>query len=269
MQDGCYSPVFAFNKNKLEENYMNELQIFENSEFGSVRTVDFNGKTYFVANDVAKALGYVETAKAIRTHCKGVSEMDIPTNGGIQKVKIITEGDIYRLVIKSKLPEADKFERWIFDEVLPSIRKHGLYAVDELINNPELAIKAFTALKEEREKRLAAEQVIEEQRPLVDFANKVSDSSNLIDMGKMAKLLKDEHINIGRNRLFDWLRRKEILMRNNIPYQRYIDDGYFQVKESVYQTPYGTKTQQTTFVTGKGQIYITEKLRKEYKKEVI
>lgn len=248
---------------------MNELQIFENSEFGSVRTVDFNGKTYFVANDVAKALGYVETAKAIRTHCKGVSEMDIPTNGGIQKVKIITEGDIYRLVIKSKLPEADKFERWIFDEVLPSIRKHGLYAVDELINNPELAIKAFTALKEEREKRLAAEQVIEEQRPLVDFANKVSDSSNLIDMGKMAKLLKDEHINIGRNRLFDWLRRKEILMRNNIPYQRYIDDGYFQVKESVYQTPYGTKTQQTTFVTGKGQIYITEKLRKEYKKEVI
>ena len=248
---------------------MNELQIFENSEFGSVRTVDFNGKTYFVANDVAKALGYVETAKAIRTHCKGVSEMDIPTNGGIQKVKIIPEGDIYRLVIKSKLPEADKFERWIFDEVLPSIRKHGLYAVDELINNPELAIKAFTALKDEREKRLAAEQIIEEQRPLVDFANKVSDSSNLIDMGKMAKLLKDEHINIGRNRLFDWLRRKEILMKNNIPYQRYIDDGYFQVKESVYQTPYGTKTQQTTFVTGKGQIYITEKLRKEYKKEVI
>ncbi len=106
---------------------------------------------------------------------------------------------------------------------------------------------------------------IEEQRPLVDFANKVSDSSNLIDMGKMAKLLKDEHINIGRNRLFEWLRRKEILMKNNMPYQRYIDGGYFQVKESVYETPYGSKTQQTTYVTGKGQIYITEKLRKEYK----
>ena len=106
---------------------------------------------------------------------------------------------------------------------------------------------------------------IEEQRPLVDFANKVSDSSNLIDMGKMAKLLKDEHINIGRNRLFEWLRRKEILMKNNMPYQRYIDGGYFQVKESVYETPYGSKTQQTTYVTGRGQIYITEKLRKEYK----
>ena len=106
---------------------------------------------------------------------------------------------------------------------------------------------------------------IEEQRPLVEFANKVSNSSNLIDMGKMAKLLKDENINIGRNRLFEWLRKKEILMRNNIPYQRYIDGGYFQVKESTFETPYGTKTQQTTFVTGKGQIYITEKLRKEWK----
>ena len=106
---------------------------------------------------------------------------------------------------------------------------------------------------------------IEEQRPLVEFANKVSNSSNLIDMGKMAKLLKDENINIGRNRLFEWLRKKDILMRNNIPYQRYLDGGYFQVKESTFETPYGTKTQQTTFVTGKGQIYITEKLRKEWK----
>lgn len=106
---------------------------------------------------------------------------------------------------------------------------------------------------------------IEEQKPLVEFANKVSNSSNLIDMGKMAKLLKDENINIGRNRLFEWLRKKDILMRNNIPYQRYIDGGYFQVKESTFETPYGTKTQQTTFVTGKGQIYITEKLRKEWK----
>lgn len=106
---------------------------------------------------------------------------------------------------------------------------------------------------------------IEEQKPLVEFANKVSDSSNLIDMGKMAKLLKDEHINIGRNRLFDWLRNNGILMSNNVPYQRYIDGGYFEVKESVYETPYGTKTQTTTKVTGKGQIYITEKLRKELK----
>lgn len=142
-----------------------------------------------------------------------------------------------------------------------------LIDLEKAWNTPEQVMARALKLADKTIKSL--EQTIEEQRPLVDFANKVSDSSNLIDMGKMAKLLKDEHINIGRNRLFDWLRRKEILMRNNIPYQRYIDDGYFQVKESVYQTPYGTKTQQTTFVTGKGQIYITEKLRKEYKKEVI
>ena len=178
--------------------------------------------------------------------------------------------------MKSKLPSAEKFESWVVEEVLPSIRKHGAYMTNEVIErtltDPDYLIQLATALKEERQARKLAERekelankTIEKQRPLVDFANKVSDSSNLIDMGKMAKLLKDEHINIGRNRLFEWLRRKEILMKNNMPYQRYIDGGYFQVKESVYETPYGSKTQQTTYVTGKGQIYITEKLRKEYR----
>lgn len=106
---------------------MNELQIFNSEEFGQVRTVEINGKPYFVANDVAKALGYVETAKAIRTHCKGVSEMDIPSKGGIQCMKIIPEGDIYRLIVRSKLPSAEKFEKWVFDEVIPSIRTNGGY----------------------------------------------------------------------------------------------------------------------------------------------
>ena len=138
-----------------------------------------------------------------------------------------------------------------------------LIDLEKAWNTPEQVMARALKLADKTIKNL--ESTIEEQRPLVDFANKVSDSSNLIDMGKMAKLLKDEHINIGRNRLFDWLRRKEILMKNNMPYQRYIDGGYFQVKESVYETPYGSKTQQTTYVTGKGQIYITEKLRKEYK----
>lgn len=138
-----------------------------------------------------------------------------------------------------------------------------LIDLEKAWNTPEQVMARALKLADKTIKNL--ELTIEEQRPLVDFANKVSDSSNLIDMGKMAKLLKDEHINIGRNRLFEWLRRKEILMKNNMPYQRYIEGGYFQVKESVYETPYGSKTQQTTKITGKGQIYITEKLRKEYK----
>lgn len=143
------------------------------------------------------------------------------------------------------------------------IIRNYLIDLEKAWNTPEQVMARALKLADKTIKNL--EMTIEEQRPLVDFANKVSDSSNVIDMGKMAKLLKDEHINIGRNRLFDWLRKKEILMKNNMPYQRYIDGGYFQVKESVYETPYGSKTQQTTFVTGKGQIYITEKLRKEYK----
>ena len=143
------------------------------------------------------------------------------------------------------------------------ICRQYLIDLEKAWNTPEQVMARALKLADKTIKNL--ELTIEEQRPLIDFANKVSDSSNLIDMGKMAKLLKDEHINIGRNRLFEWLRRKEILMKNNMPYQRYIEGGYFQVKESVYETPYGSKTQQTTYVTGRGQIYITEKLRKEFK----
>ena len=168
---------------------MNEVKIFENPEFGQVRTVDFNGKTYFVANDVAKALGYVETAKAVRTHCKGVPEMDIPTNGGIQKAKIIPEGDVYRLIVHSKLPSAQKFECWVFDEVLPSIHKHGLYAVDELLNNPEFAIKAFTALKEEREKRAIAELKITEQKETISDQQETIKQKSIDNKALSGKLL--------------------------------------------------------------------------------
>ena len=250
----------------------NEIEIFKNDEFGEVRTLLINDKPYFMANDVAKALGYVKPNNAISTHCKAALKQGIPISGKIQEVNFISEGDVYRLIMKSKLPSAEKFESWVMDEVLPTIRKHGAYmteqTIEKALTSPDFLIQLATELKKEQEARKLAEQKIEEQKPLVEFANKVSDSSNLIDMGKMAKLLKDEHINIGRNRLFDWLRRKEILMKNNIPYQRYIESGYFQVKESTYETPYGTKTHQTTFVTGKGQIYITEKLRKEFDKGV-
>lgn len=251
---------------------MQELEIFKNEEFGEVRTVMIDDKPYFVANDIASALGYKRPADAVSAHCKGSVKYRYLTNGGKQEVKIIPEGDVYRLIIKSKLPNAQKFESWVMDEVLPTIRKHGAYmteqTIEKALTSPDFLIQLATQLKQEQEARKLAEQTIEKQKHLVEFANKVSDSYNVIDMGRMAKLLKDEHINIGRNRLFQWLRQKEILMTNNIPYQRYIDAGYFQVKESTYETPFGTKTQQTTYVTGKGQLYITEKLRTESAKEI-
>ena len=247
----------------------NELEIFKNEEFGEIRTLVIDRKPYFVANDVARSLGYISPKDAISRHCKGALKHRYLTEGGKQEVKVIPEGDVYRLIIKSKLPSAEKFESWVMDEVLPTIRKHGAYmteqTIEEALTSPDFLIRLATQLKEEQTARRLAEQKIEEQRPLVEFADKVSNSSNLIDMGKMAKLLKDEDINIGRNRLFSWLRKKKILMSNNMPYQQYIDGGYFHVKESVFNTPYGTKTQQTTMITGKGQIYITEKLRKEWR----
>lgn len=248
---------------------MNKLEIFRNDEFGEVRIVTINEKPYFCGSDVAKALGYKRPNDAISQHCRYTVKRSIATKqGNMSEMTFLPEGDVYRLIMKSKLSNAEKFESWVMDDVLPTIRKHGAYMSNEVIErtltDPDYLIQLATALKEERAARKLAEQRLDEQKPLVDFANKVSDSSNLIDMGKMAKLLKDEHINIGRNRLFEWLRRKEILMSNNMPYQRYIDGDYFRVRESTYETPYGTKTQQTTYVTGKGQIYITEKLRKEY-----
>lgn len=182
--------------------------------------------------------------------------------------KFLTESGVYKLVFKSRKPSAERFSDWVTDEVLPSIRKHGAYMTQETLEkaltSPDFLIRLATKLKEEQEARKQAEFKLEEQEPLVAFANKVSDSSNLIDMGKLAKLLNDEHIKIGRNKLFQWLREQKTLMKNNIPYQRYIDSGYFQIKESTFKTPYGEKTAQTTYATGKGQIYITEKLRKCY-----
>lgn len=241
---------------------MNELKIFSNAEFGEVRTTLINGKTYFVANDVAKALGYVDCAKAIRTHCKGVAEMDTPTTGGIQKMKYIPEGDIYRLVIKSQLPSADKFERWIFDEVLPSIRQNGGYIMNQNELTPEQIVA--NALVVAQNILAQKDKQIAEMKPLVDFAEKVTNSADTIDMAEMAKLAHDEGIDIGRNRLIKWLKGNKILMNENTPYQRYIESGYFKVVEVTKNTVFGTQIHPKTVITGKGQVWLMNKLLKEY-----
>lgn len=252
---------------------MNELQIFNNEEFGSVRTAEINGKTYFVGKDVASALGYSNPRDAISRHCKGVVKHDSFKEGG-QEIALIPEGDIYRLVIRSQLPDAERFESWIFDEVVPSIRKHGGYITgQETMSDEELLEKAILVAQRKIAERdaLIAEQrkKLEEQKPLVDFAVHVSQAKDTIDMDEMAKIARDEHINIGRNRLIKWLKEKKILKDNRTPYQSYIERGYFDVVEVKKDTIYGTRVFPKTVVTGKGQIWIIEKLRAEYEVDVL
>lgn len=246
----------------------NELEIFKNDEFGEIRTVTIDGEPWFVGKDIATALGYKNTRQAISTNVdtedKGVHSVDTPS--GNQNMSIINESGLYALIFGSKLESAIRFKHWVTSEVLPSIRKHGAYMTNEVIErtltDPDYLIQLATALKEEQQARKLAEEKIKQQKPLVDFANQVSDTTDLIDMKTMAKLLKDNNINIGRNRLFEFLRIKRILMKDNQPYQQYIDAGYFKVNEYTYTNSFGqTKINRQTFVTGKGQLYITKKVK--------
>lgn len=250
----------------------NMVKTFVNEEFGSVRTIEENGKILFCGSDVAKALGYRRPKDAINAHCKGAVKRRLLTNGGAQEMKMISEGDVYRLISHSRLPYAEKFESWIFDDVLPTIRRTGGY-----VTNEEMFIENYLPFLDEPYKNLFRLQMtfisklnerIRNDKPLVDFALHVADSEDLIDMNAMAKLAADKNFNIGRTRLFRWLKEMGVLMSNNLPYQRYIDRRYFVVKESVFEVKGMKKTYRQTFVTGKGQLFIIGLLRKYYGKEM-
>ena len=195
---------------------MNRLKIFKNDSFGLVRTLEINGEPWFVGKDVAETLGYSNPRKAIGDHMddedKGVTKCD--TLGGSQDLTVINESGLYSLILSSKLPTAKAFKRWVTSEVLPAIRKHGLYATEELIANPDLAIEAFKALKEEREARKALEAENKQMQPLALFARSVSASHTSILIGELAKLIKQNGVDIGQKRLFDWLRDNGFLMKS-------------------------------------------------------
>lgn len=241
---------------------MNELQIFQNPQFGEIRTITEDGVTLFCAKDVAVALGYKRPADAITAHCKGSVIRRLPTNGGEQDMKFIPEGDIYRLAARSELPGADAFERWIFDEVLPSIRKHGTYAIDTLLDNPDLAIKAFTALKKEREKSKALEKENERQRqeiadfqPMRQYLDTILSSTGVLattqiaaDYGLSAKQL---------NRIL----HEEGIQRNVngqwILYRKHMGKGYTKSATLCIQhTHREPETKLHTYWTQKGRVMI-------------
>lgn len=249
---------------------MEGLRIFKDERFGQIRWVKVNNKDYAVGTDIAKALGYKNQRDAILRHCKGVVKYGIGVVTGKRKdgtdaiqnieMSLIPEGDIYRLTAKSELPGAEKFEAWIFDEVLPCIRKNGMYATDELLDNPDLLIAAATKLKEERKARLESEKKVKLLEPKGQFYDDVAGSKDSIEMGHVAKVLGIRRM--GRNRLFSLLRDKKILDKNNIPYQQYVDMGYFRVLEQKYTVPNGeTKINIKTMVFQKGVDFIGRKIR--------
>lgn len=248
---------------------MNELQIFNSEEFGDIRTIEIDGKPYFVANDVARALGYKRPADAVTAHCKGSVKHRYLTDGGEQELKVIPEGDIYRLTVRSKLPSAEKFEKWVFDEVIPSIRTNGGYiAGQETLSDEDLMAKAILVAQKKIKER---DQIIEQQkqkieadRPKTIFADAVSASHTSILIGDLAKLICQNGYQIGQKRLFQWMRDNGYLMvsgsSRNMPKQKYVEQGLFEIKESNVQNPDGSvRITRTTKVSGKGQLYFVNK----------
>lgn len=176
---------------------MNDLKIFSNPKFGQIRTIEENDKILFCGSDVAKALGYSNTRDAIIRHCRGVVKRDTHTDSGMQEMSFITEGDIYRLAAKSQLPGAEQFESWIFDEVIPDVRKHGAYMTPETLEaailNPDTIIKIATALKEEREQKkaletqnLVLEQKIAEYEPIVQYVDMILQCKDVVTTSQIA-----------------------------------------------------------------------------------
>lgn len=264
---------------------MDELRVFENAEFGQLRVIEIDNEPWFLGTDVAKALQYSDKNKAVSMHVDeedkkvlkykaydNSSEALWDRDNDYSDKTVINESGLYTLVLSSQLPSAKKFKRWITSEVIPSIRKNGGYIANQEGLTPEqivanALIVAQNIISNQKEQLQKAEEKIASDAPLVDFATQVSQSADTVDMNEMAKLAADEGINIGRNRLIKWLKQNDVLMDDNLPYQKYIDRGYFQVVEVSKKTVYKDMLFHKTVVTGKGQIWLINKIKEHYAKE--
>lgn len=262
-----------------EKNMVNEglnTLVFNNDEFGNIRTVILNNNPWFVGKDAAECLGYTNSKKAIRDHVddedKIMGERNVTPSitdklGRVQYPVFINESGLYALIFGSKLDSAKEFKHWVTSEVLPQIRKTGGYIpIDKEDDDLTIMAKALNIMQNtlvQKDELLAQkEEVINQQKPLVDFANTVSATETMVDMKTMAKLLEKENqdIHMGRNKLFAWLRKEGYLMSDNTPYERYVKQGIFKLTESEVETKNGNKLITKTYVTGKGQLYLAKKL---------
>lgn len=231
--------------------------------------IDKSGEPNFKLNDVCGILGLAPRVVKQRLNKDVCSTYPLQTAGGTQQVTFINEDGLYDVILDSRKPEAKRFRRWITSDVIPSIRKHGAYAtpqtIENIINDPDFGIQLLTNLKDEQEKRKEAEQTIEQQKPKVMFAEAVETSSSSVLVGELAKVLKQNGVNIGQNRLFSWLRENGFLIRKNgegynLPTQKSMEQGLFEIKKRTINNPDGSiRTTRTPKVTGKGQVYFVKK----------
>lgn len=237
----------------------NEIKVFSNEEFGKVRVLSIDNEPWFVGKDVAEVLGYSNTRDAISKHVdeedKGVAKCDTPS--GAQQMTIINESGMYSLILSSKLSNAKKFKRWVTSEVLPAIRKTGSYNLPDF-NNPAEAARAWAKEYEEKQKALAQ---VTEMKPKAEFYDDVTGSTDTIDIGSVAKVLNIP--NMGRNKLFAFLRENKILNRRNEPYQEYVDKGYFRQIETSWEHNGTTHINLKTVVFQKGLDFIRQTIAKK------
>lgn len=249
---------------------MNELQVFNNAEFGSVRTITVEGEPYFVAKDIAEILGYSNTRDAVRKHVdeedKGVAKCD--TLGGNQELAVINESGLYSLILSSKMPNAKKFKRWVTSEVLPTIRRHGLYAMDEVLANPDILINALLELKAERERNANLQAVVAvqsqqmiEMQPKVSYYDVVLNCKDLVAISVIAK-----DYGWSATKLNQYLSEKGIQYKQGgkiwLLYQKYAEKGYTSTKTHSYPGSDGsTHTKVHTYWTQRGRLFIYDLLK--------
>lgn len=249
------------------------IKIFENEKFGQIRTITKDGEPWFVLADVCRALE-IRNSRMVAGRLDRDELMSVKLTSGGQRreMTVINESGLYAVIIRSDKPQAQSFRKWLTSEVIPTIRRTGGY-----VSNEDMFIENYLPFLDEPYRDLFRLQMtainklnerIRHDQPLVEFANQVSNTDNLIDMNAMAKLARAENIPVGRNKLYGWLKSMGVLMANNLPYQQFIDREYFAVKESVFEVNGLKKTYQQTFVTGKGQHYVINLLKKYYGKEL-
>ena len=256
---------------------MNEMQIFNNSQFGEIRTLEKDGQPWFVAADVCRALEIGNPRDAVsrldedEKMTVDLTDAHSGVRGGAQKLNIVNEPGLYTLVLGSRKPEAKNFKRWITHEVIPAIRKHGGYLtqekMEEALLDPDTIIKLATDLKKEREVRKALEAQAEQDAPKVLFAKSVESSKSEILIGELAKILKQNGANIGQNRLFELMRKDGFLISRkgadwNMPTQKSMEMGVMRIKETCITHADGhTTVSKTPKITGKGQVYFVNRYK--------